>query len=163
SRNTIVVLDIPSVIREVMCWAPATPDTASSIVLVTLVSSSAGGTPNWVIMTEMTGGSTFGIGVTGSRLKVVYPRTTMAIATTNGGSGCLIDHAEILTAISALRLLGRLDGPTDREGSTYFRYHREIGASSVRGERQSCRRLCPGANRRGQIVSQCGPHRSSCQ
>src|SRR5437016_2246108 len=78
------------------------PETASSRVLVTCVSSSAGAAPNWVIVTEMTGTSTFGSCVIGSLANVRYPSATSAAHITIGGSGCRIDHAEKLTAISAL-------------------------------------------------------------
>ena len=71
SRNVIVVLDIPSVMTELMWWAPATPETASSTVFVTRDSSSAGAAPNCVTVTEMTGTSTFGMRVTGSLVKLM--------------------------------------------------------------------------------------------
>src|SRR5882757_3643977 len=101
SRNVTVVLEIPSVTEDVMWWAPSMPETASSTVLVTCDSSSAGAAPNCVIVTEMTGTSTFGSCVIGSLLKVRYPSATSAAAITRGGSGCRIDQAEKLTAISA--------------------------------------------------------------
>ena len=52
----------------------------------------------------MTGTSTFGMRVTGSLLKLMQPSTTIAAAMTMGGSGCRIDHADMLMAISALPL-----------------------------------------------------------
>src|SRR5215470_11361777 len=80
------------------------PETASSTVLVTCVSSSAGAAPNWVIVTEMAGTSTFDSCVIGSLAKVKYPSATSAADITIGGSGCRIDHAEKLTAMRALSL-----------------------------------------------------------
>jgi len=62
-----------------------------------------GAAPNCVIVTETTGTSTFGSCVIGSLLKVRIPSATSAAETTMGGSGCRIDHPEILTAISVLR------------------------------------------------------------
>ena len=70
-RNVIVVLDIPSVITELIWWAPATPETASSTAFVTRDSSSAGAAPNCVTVTETRGTSTFGIRVTGNLLKLM--------------------------------------------------------------------------------------------
>ena len=103
-RNVMVVLDIPSVMVELIWWAPATPETASSTAFVTRDSSSAGAAPNCVTVTETTGTSTFGIRVTGSLLKLMKPSATIAAAMTRGGSGCRIDHAEMLIAISVLPL-----------------------------------------------------------
>jgi len=47
----MVVLDIPSVMVELIWWAPATPETASSTAFVTRDSSSAGAAPNCVTVT----------------------------------------------------------------------------------------------------------------
>src|SRR5262249_22948796 len=67
--------------------------------LVTCDSNSAGAAPNWVIVTDMTGTSTFGRRVMGSLLKPTQPRNMMTIAPTIDGRGDLIDHAEIFNAI----------------------------------------------------------------
>src|SRR6266498_5618972 len=45
SANWIVVSDSPSVIEDEMCRTPSTPETPSSMVLVTCDSSSAGAAP----------------------------------------------------------------------------------------------------------------------
>jgi hypothetical protein len=79
-----------------------TLDTASSISLVTCVSSSVGEEPNCTTVTEITGASTFGIRVIGSLPKAIMPITIMATARTIGGSGLRIDHAEMLTAIEPI-------------------------------------------------------------
>src|SRR5215470_5821517 len=104
NRKVTTVLEMPSVIEELIWWAPSMPETASSSVLVTCVSSSAGPAPNWVIVTEMTGTSMFGSWVIGSLAKVRYPSATSAADITIGASGCRIDHAEKLTAMHALSL-----------------------------------------------------------
>ena len=49
--NWIVVEDDPSLTDEMMCQIPGTPATASSIFLVTCVSSSDGAAPDCVIST----------------------------------------------------------------------------------------------------------------
>ena len=102
SRNVIVVVEMPSVIEEVMCLTPSTPETASSTVLVTCVSSSAGAAPNCVMVTETTGMSAFGSCVIGSLLNVRKPIATIAANITIAGSGWRIDHAEMLIAIRFL-------------------------------------------------------------
>src|SRR6476659_3487098 len=100
NRNRIVVLEIPSVMTELMWWAPVTPEMAVATVFVTRDSSSAGAAPNCATVTEMTGTSTFGMRVTGNLLKLMQPRTTIAAAITMGGRGCRIDHADMLKAMS---------------------------------------------------------------
>ena len=106
SRNATVVIDNPSVIEELIFCAPSTPATASSIVLVTCASSSAGAAPTETI-TDTTGTSAFGMRVIGSLLKLRYPSATTASAMTSGGSGCRIDHAEMFTAIRSRSGLDR--------------------------------------------------------
>ena len=101
SRNVIDVFEMPSVIVELMWWAPATPETASSTFLVTWLSSSPGAAPNCEIVTVMSGTSTFGMRVIGSLLKLMKPSATMAADMTMGVTGCRIDHAEILSAMRA--------------------------------------------------------------
>ncbi|MGY4381494.1 hypothetical protein ACVWZ3_009133 [Bradyrhizobium sp. i1.3.6] len=96
----MVVTDTPSVIEEVMCLTPSTPETASSTVLVTWDSSSAGAAPNCDTTTEITGMSAEGSRVTASLVKDTQPRTRRMIEKTTDGSGLRIDQAEILRAIS---------------------------------------------------------------
>src|SRR5207302_2810582 len=96
----IVVNDSPSVIDDEMCRTPSTPDTPSSIVLVTCDSSSAGAAPNCETATEITGMSALGSRVTASLVKETQPNTSRMIEKTIEGSGLRIDHAEILRAIS---------------------------------------------------------------
>lgn len=74
-------------ICEVMCLTPSTPDTASSIVLVTWDSSSAGAAPNCDTATEITGMSAEGSRVTASFTKEVQPSTSRMIEKTTDGSG----------------------------------------------------------------------------
>jgi hypothetical protein len=57
-----------------------------------------------VIVTEMTGTSTFGMRVIGSLVKLIQPSATIAAAITRGGRGCRIDHAEMLMATNVLPL-----------------------------------------------------------
>ncbi len=47
SRNSMVVMEEPSVMAEVWCLMPLTPAIASSILLVTCTSSSEGAAPDW--------------------------------------------------------------------------------------------------------------------
>src|ERR1700755_3717262 len=96
SANWIVVTDRPSVIDEEMCRTPSTPDTPSSMVLVTWDSSSAGAAPNCDTATEITGMSALGSRVTASLVKLIQPSTSKPMEKTTDGSGCRIDHAEIL-------------------------------------------------------------------
>src|SRR6202789_2016056 len=100
SATWIVVTDKPSVIDDEMCRTPSTPDTPSSMVLVTCDSSSAGAAPNCETATEITGISALGSRVTASLVKLTQPNTRRTIEKTTDGSGCRIDHAEILSAIS---------------------------------------------------------------
>ena len=83
-----------------MWWTPATLETASSILLVTCASSSAGAAPNWAMMTEMTGTSMFGMRVIGSLMKLTTAERHDGRSHTRGGSGCRIDQAEMLNAIN---------------------------------------------------------------
>ena len=100
SANWMVVTDTPSVIDEVMCRTPSTPETPSSTVLVTWDSSSAGAAPNCDTATEITGMSAEGSRVTASLVKLTQPRIRRMIENTTDGSGLRIDQAEILSAIS---------------------------------------------------------------
>src|SRR6476620_3836842 len=99
----MVVTDMPSVIDEAMCLTPSTPETPSSMVLVTWASSSDGAAPNCDTATEITGMSADGSRVTASLVKDTQPSTSRMIEKTIDGSGLRIDHAEILSAISAAR------------------------------------------------------------
>src|SRR5262249_3730438 len=74
-------------------------ETASSTVLVTCDSSSAGAAPNCAIATETRGTSTFGMRVIASLWKLRYPSAQTAAAMTMGGSGLRMAHAEMLSAI----------------------------------------------------------------
>src|SRR3954453_6033225 len=98
----MVVSDSPSVIDDEMCRTPSTPETPSSIVLVTWDSSSAGAAPNCEIATEITGMSAFGNRVTASLVKLIQPSTRRMIENNTEGSGWRIDHAEMFNAISVL-------------------------------------------------------------
>src|SRR4051794_14367829 len=82
SANWIVVSDSPSVIDDEMWRTPSTPDTPSSIVLVTCDSSSAGAAPNCDTATEITGMSAFGSRVTASLVKLTQPSTSRMIENT---------------------------------------------------------------------------------
>ena len=97
----MVVSDSPSVIEDEMCRTPSTPETPSSMVLVTWDSSSAGAAPNCETATEITGISALGSRVTASLVKLTQPNTSRMIENTTEGSGLRIDHAEMFRAISA--------------------------------------------------------------
>ncbi len=99
SANWIVVTDRPSVIDDEMCRTPSTPETPSSIVLVTWDSSSEGAAPNCETATEITGMSALGSRVTASLVKLTHPSTRRMIEKTMDGSGFRIDHAEMFKAI----------------------------------------------------------------
>jgi hypothetical protein len=100
SANCIVVTERPSVIDDEICRTPSTPDTPSSMVLVTCDSSSAGAAPNCETATEITGMSALGSRVTASLVKLSQPNSSRMIEKTTDGSGFRIDHAEIFRAIS---------------------------------------------------------------
>src|SRR3954466_13945613 len=85
---------------EGMCLTPSTPRTASSTVLVTWDSSSAGAAPNCDTATEITEVSAEGSRVTASLVKDTQPRIRRMMENTTDGSGLRIDHAQILRAIS---------------------------------------------------------------
>ena len=72
--------------------------------------SPLGDAPNCVIKTVTRGTSTFGYRVIGSLMKLRSPIAAIAIATTIGGIGCRIDHAETFTAIRppSISLVGRI-------------------------------------------------------
>ena len=101
SWKVMVVTDRPSVIAEAMCLTPSTPETPSSMFLVTWASSSEGAAPNCATATEMIGMSALGSRVTGSFMKLMAPITSRMMENTIEGSGWRIDQAEILTAITA--------------------------------------------------------------
>src|SRR5436190_564749 len=79
SANWIVVTDRPSVIDDEICRTPSTPDTPSSIVLVTCDSSSAGAAPNCATATDITGMSALGSRVTASLVNLPQPTTRSMI------------------------------------------------------------------------------------
>ena len=83
----MVVTDKPSVIEEEMCRTPSTPETPSSIVLVTCASSSAGAAPNCETATDTTGMSALGNRVTASLMKLIQPSTSRMIENNTEGSG----------------------------------------------------------------------------
>jgi len=93
-RNSIVVSDWPSVIREMMCFTPATPATPSSIRRVTCFSSSAGAAPAWVTLIATIGMSTLGNSVIGRPRKLTIPRIVSTRNSTMGGIGLRIAQAE---------------------------------------------------------------------
>src|SRR4051794_38306445 len=101
SANWIVVKLNPSVIDDEICRTPSTPETPSSIVLVTCDSSSEGAAPNCETATEITGISALGSRVTANLVKLTQPSTRRMIENTTEGSGLRIDHAEMFRAISA--------------------------------------------------------------
>src|SRR5262249_31475982 len=105
SRNVIVVTDTPSVMDEAMWRTPSTPETPSSMVLVTWASSSAGAAPNWVTITDTRGMSALGRRVTASLVKLVQPRNSRMMENTAAGSGRRIDQAEPLSAIAPRSLV----------------------------------------------------------
>src|SRR3954470_23600381 len=98
--NWIVFTDRPSVIDDEMWRTPSTPETPSSMVLVTWASSSDGAAPNCETATEITGMSAEGSRVTASLVNETQPSTRRMIEKTIGASGLRIDQAEILRAIS---------------------------------------------------------------
>src|ERR1700754_4847092 len=100
SANWIVVTDRPSVIEDVMCRTPSTPDTPSSMVLVTCDSSSAGAAPNWDTATEITATSAFATRLTASLANLIQPSTSRTTEKTTAGSGLRIDQAEIFSLIT---------------------------------------------------------------
>src|SRR5258708_24831154 len=87
SANSIVVTDRPSVIDDEMCRTPSTPDTPSSMVLVTCDSSSAGAAPNCATATEITGMSAEGSRGTASLVKLTQASTNRMIENTMEGNG----------------------------------------------------------------------------
>src|ERR1700752_2419943 len=97
--NWMVVSDRPSVMDEEMWRTPSTPETPSSMVLVTCASSSAGAPPNCGTGTQSTGGLADGSRVTASLVNDTQPSTSRMIEKTMEGSGLRIDQAEILMAI----------------------------------------------------------------
>src|SRR6185312_15793551 len=102
--NWMVVTDRPSVIDDEICRTPSTPETPSSMVLVTCASSSAGAAPNCETATEITGISALGSRVMASLVKLTQPSTRRMIEKTTEGSGCRIDQAEMLRAINVLAI-----------------------------------------------------------
>src|SRR4051794_9867107 len=102
SQNSIAVLDVPSVTVDWMCLTPAMPETESSILRVTCVSSSDGAAPDWVTLTETTGTSMLGNLVIGRLLNDTQPSATNTTNSTIDGTGYRIDRAETLKDIGAL-------------------------------------------------------------
>src|SRR6185312_14729767 len=102
--NWMVVTDRPSVIDDEICRTPSTPETPSSMVLVTCASSSAGAAPNCETATEITGISALGSRVMASLVKLTQPSNSKMIEKTTDGSGCRIDQAETLRVINVLAI-----------------------------------------------------------
>src|SRR4051794_31819757 len=138
----MVVLETLSVMADWMWRTPSTPETASSTVLVTCDSSSAGAAPNCVMVTEMIGMSTLGRRVIGSLLNDTQPRNMMTIAMTIAGSGCRIDHADMFTAIRTLPGTGLADAD-ERTGASVISQsrtrHQAQPARACRGRRRQAR------------------------
>ncbi len=109
SANWIVVTDRPSVIEDEIWRTPSTPETPSSMVLVTCDSSSEGAAPNCETATEITGISAFGSCVTASLVKEIQPSTSRMIEKTIEGSGFRIDQAEIFKAIGVPDYRGAIE------------------------------------------------------
>ncbi len=86
-----------------MCLTPVRLATASSTILVTWVSSSAGAAPAWVTVTVTTGTSMLGNLVTGRRMKLSVPSSASTANSSTGVTGFLIDQAEMLRRITGSR------------------------------------------------------------
>ncbi len=99
SRNSMVVVEMPSVMVERTCFTPFTPATESSTHFVTWVCNSEGAAPDWVIVTATIGMSMFGKRVIGSDRKVTSPSTISTRNSTMEGSGLRIAQAETLRRI----------------------------------------------------------------
>ena len=95
SWNSMVVIEDPSVMDDLMCLIFETPATESSTLFVTWVSSSTGAAPSWVISTVTIGMSTFGNRVMPRLLKLIRPSVISTRNSTSEGMGRRIDHAEM--------------------------------------------------------------------
>ena len=95
SANWIVVTDRPSVIDDEICRTPSTPDTPSSMVLVTCDFQLGGSGAE--LRDRDRNHRNVGVGsrVTASLVKLTQPSTSRMIEKTIEGSGFRIDHAEI--------------------------------------------------------------------
>ena len=98
-RNSIVVVEMPSVMVERTCLTPCTPATESSTHFVTWVCNSDGAAPDWVIVTATIGMSMLGKRVIGRLRKLTSPRTIRTRNRTTDGRGLRIDQAEMLRRI----------------------------------------------------------------
>ena len=96
SRNSIVVVEVPSLMPDEMCLTLLTAATASSIGFVTWACSSDGAAPDCVTVTDTIGISTLGIWVTGSERKLTRPSTASTRNSTTDGMGLRIAQAEML-------------------------------------------------------------------
>ena len=99
SRNSIVVVERPSAIVDVMCLTPLMPATASSTRFVTWLCSSDGAAPDCVTVTETSGRSMFGKRVIDMFRKLNTPRIVSTMKSTIEGIGFRIDQAETLSCI----------------------------------------------------------------
>ena len=95
SWNSIMVLEDPSVIVDLMCLTFVTPATESSTRLVTCVSSSTGAAPDCVMSMVTIGMSMFGKRVIAMFRKLRRPSVINTRKSTSEGIGRRIDHAEM--------------------------------------------------------------------
>ena len=102
-RNSIVVVEVPSVIDEMMCLTPFTPATASSTHFVTWVCNSLGAAPAWVTVTETIGMSMLGKRVIGRLRKLTRPSSPSTRKSTIEGIGLRIAQAETFRRIERTR------------------------------------------------------------
>ncbi len=93
-RNSTVVKERPSVMVDITFLTPLMLETASSMRLVTCVSSSLGATPGSVTTTETSGTSILGKRVMGSLAKLINPSAISTRKSSTGGIGLRIAQAE---------------------------------------------------------------------
>ncbi len=102
--NWTMVTEEPSVTVEMMCQTPFRLETASSIFLVTWLSSSDGAAPDWVICTCTIGMSMFGKRVIDIVRKLTRPSTVKTTKPTIAGIGLRMDQAETLRRMAGPQL-----------------------------------------------------------
>src|SRR5262249_31433494 len=106
SSNSMLVVEIPSSMIDVMCLMLPMPATASSTLRVTCVSSSTGAAPACVTVTDTTGMSMLGDSSMPSVKKQNSPTTVSTRKSTDVGTGCVMDQAEIFRRFMPIVLLG---------------------------------------------------------
>jgi hypothetical protein len=92
----------PSSATEVMFFTLPTLATEPSIFCRICVSISVGAAPGWLTLTSTSGNEMSGLRLIGRRMKATMPMKKSTTKSTTGGTGFLIDQADMFLITGAL-------------------------------------------------------------